>query len=212
MHKHSFNQTVLSLLIAEGGFGSTGSPESAARFLAQVLELIDTNRQALLDRLMPVLGMKYLVLYWLDNLGLVSASLLSPRFRLSEKGRLILQQLQQVDWDQPSEVLDRTCHPSLMEREIPHSADPYLQVCSGAALSECGCTEAAMEFLYKLLVQVLYGNWGGDIPSLIPDAGMRQFMLYQLEHLGLRSGEGKLTAHGDFVLAKLEQLEYEEIL
>ncbi len=93
-------EALLNFLTEKAGFCGCGQPDEAATFLFSVLDCIDQLQHdrdySRLDKLIPDPGMRYFILYQLDNLGFLDHGGSVPGW-LTQDGRDCLELLRSAD-------------------------------------------------------------------------------------------------------------------
>ncbi len=90
----------------------------------------------------------------------------------------------------------------------PAAAEPDAvdKICSASDLCGCGTPLVALKLYADLLRSIQ--DRSAEVRKLVPDPGMLQFMLYQLEASGITGGiDGGLTVTGEWVKKELASLD-----
>jgi hypothetical protein len=205
--KTAFNTEMLNHLIEKAGFAAVGDAKAAANFLHDVLKLGPFyENQKELDALLPECGMYYFVLNLVDNIGVLEHGGGIGGSWLTDEGYAMRHALDQIDWDAPADLTGAIAAPRVKINPPWEDAKIYWTVMSQMNFCACGRPEEMLAFFFKVLGAAKNTDTGA-FAQLLPNAGMRQFVMYQLMHLGVIDTNFVLTEHGKSIFEKLELLE-----
>ena len=231
------NSQDLEFLRLYARFGTDGEPRLAAKFLCQLLRLMPlTDHKEELARLIPDEGLLDLIAYMGNDAGVMTHGCGIGGSWLAPEGEELMARLADVDFDLPFDHTPRAplpvsegSPPDTIEivDSLPISTVAYSQefnnvfwnalpaatepdeidmVCSEAGLCGCGERIKALRVYFAILQSIADGTT--EFERRVPDPGMRQFILYQLQANGILSGvgDGALSPAGEDFRQKLSVL------
>lgn len=211
--KTPFNNNVLQVLVARAGFCNWGHPKEAGYFLHRLLQLAPFYEDyKAVERLFPSDGCYLQILYLVTDLDLMEHGGGVGGSWCRDEGEEVKEVLETVDWQQPAELSPIAFATEIKRPESEANWSLEEQVSHEAAFCGCGQPNAALAFLKGVFSKPLTFD-AEHLVELIPDIGIRQFLLYQLFRLELIDHDWTLTPHGvEFVtkLAKVKDLRHDD--
>lgn len=207
MVKTAFQGQNLASLVAQMGFNTTGDPKAAARFVHELLSIAPLyDHQNELKALIPE-PLLYAVLYAFTTHDVMEHGGGVGGSWLTDKGGELLEELNCIDWSlphEPSPIAFPTKRIVLRERDYDNLNDEVehrLDHCG------CGCPDEAFNFTLEFLELAPLTVDSEPLAALVPNPGMRQFLIYHMTYLGMvEEGSGALTPNGIDVVAKMNEI------
>ncbi|MDZ4836313.1 MAG: hypothetical protein SGJ27_21240 [Candidatus Melainabacteria bacterium] len=212
MLKNAFNGLTLCNLISAMGFNKTGSPKAAAQFVHELLSLAPFYKNLKdVDALLPR-SLYYTMLYAFTTHDVMEHGGSVGGSWLTNKGKALRDELDGIDWKLPEQTTllefpsqRHKFGPGFEAQSVTSQVSHRLDHCG------CGCEQEAFDFTAQLLKLAPLKHDSAELTALVPDLGMRQFLIYHMTYLGLvDQATGDLTSDGIEVAGQLVEMENEE--